>query len=81
MMRAFLRTGMRQKTGTAEFHKELYSKEVIAKAVNDYSEIADIFVKNKEKYWQCLFQNCRFETEQTIREFENYMIDLLNVRG
>ncbi len=71
---------MNQKTGMAEYHKELYPKAIIDKAISDFSGIVSVRVIGNDRYWVCSFENSRFEIGQTMMEFENYMIDLQNVR-
>ena len=37
--------------------------------------------KEDNNYWKCRFKNCRYNTEQTELEFENYLIDYINSKG
>ena len=62
-----------------QLHKNIYRYTIIARAVRDYSELADIEVKETDFYWIVSFSLCRFDEEITRREFENYLIDLENV--
>jgi hypothetical protein len=40
-----------------------------------------IEVEEDNNYWKCRFKNCRYNTEQTELEFENYLIDYINSKG
>lgn len=48
------------------------------KTVSAFSNLSDISVSENEFYHICCFDNSRYETEQTMAEFENYLIDLCN---
>lgn len=58
--------------------KHLYNSATVMKTVSVFSNLADISVSENEFYHICCFDNSRYETEQTMAEFENYLIDLCN---
>lgn len=57
----------------------IFSLSVIEQAVFDYKNICDIILTQNQKYYVCEFLNCKFTLKTTICEFENYIIDLMNV--
>ena len=64
---------------TIKLPRELFDDHTIIKGSLDYRELADICIKDqKEKYYLVSVRNCRYDTLQTTREFENYLIDLQN---
>lgn len=60
--------------------KELYDKSIILSAVQQYHKLAMIKVHEKGNYWECVFTECNYDRRITMREFENYVIDMTNVR-
>lgn len=58
--------------------KDIYNKLMIDKSIVAFSELASIAVFENEKYYICLFTNCRYDIKKTKKEFENYLIDLTN---
>lgn len=59
-----------------ELSKFLYKREIIIKAINDFGELALITLDTKENYYICVFNSCYYDVQQTVDEFENYLIDL-----
>ena len=59
-------------------HKELYQRECVDQAVQDYRALARIKVSSLDKYIGCTFSRCSYSKETTIKEFSNYVIDLMN---
>lgn len=62
-------------------NKEMYSKEVILFAIKQYQELSMIKIVDRGKYWECLFSNCCYNQKITMMEFENYLINIINVRN
>ena len=58
--------------------KELYSKNNILKAIEDYSSLARIAFGQDNSNWLVRFTNCKYDENRTIWEFENYLIELEN---
>ena len=61
------------------FHQELFSCELIFKAVGDYSHLVDISMdwESNGKYVQLVFADPKYDLDTTIREFRNYLIGLV----
>ena len=58
--------------------KEIYPEEQVLRGIRAYSSLAAISVCDAGERWQCAFSSCKFEEGQTVREFENYLIDMGN---
>ena len=58
--------------------KEIYSENCIKKAIADYDSLAKIKYALKGDTWQISFTKCKVDETRTIREFENYLIELEN---
>lgn len=56
----------------------IYSRYIVEKAINDYSEVAKIILGIKKEKMICKFSDSIYDVEKTIKEFENYIIDLSN---
>ena len=44
-------------------------------------QLKNIVVNIEENFLRCVFTNCIYDVEITLKEFENYVIDLNNQRG
>ena len=44
---------------------------------NDFKGLADISIVTDEDYYRIRFNNCIYPVSITIKEFENYVIDLM----
>ena len=62
---------------TQKFDAEIYPLAVIQRAVRDYAEIAQIQIFPFKKYTTCVFYDCVASEELTVKEFGNYLIDLI----
>jgi hypothetical protein len=60
---------------------EIYPVNFIAVAINNYSKIAKISYVVGGGYYEVSFEECTYPVEQTIREFENHLIELVNVKA
>ena len=60
------------------FNKKIYDLQQISLAIKAYSDITQINVMETEDYFILCFHNCKYLIERTVREFENYLIDLTN---
>lgn len=56
--------------------KLLYEEEYIRKAIFDYQNLTTISLSDENTHFVCTFENCKYTVDLTIREFENYVIDL-----
>ena len=61
--------------------KEVYPVSIIREAIKDYERIATIEVSDDGKNYCCTFKHCAVDTARVIREFDNYLIELLNSHG
>jgi len=61
--------------------RELYSVAYIKQAIEAFFELSEITLENIDDYFVCIFNSTKYETEITIKEFENYLIDLCNHLG
>lgn len=61
--------------------KEIYNDSLVNIAVKQFSGISNIVINNEEFYLKCVFSRCVYDVETTLKEFENYVIDLNNQRG
>lgn len=61
-----------------QINSEIFSEKTVKQALDDYKRIAKTSMKNKGEYYIVTFWKCKFDEEQTISEFENYMIGLEN---
>lgn len=59
-------------------NKQIYCSQYIEIAVQAYRSIATIKIVSDKEYWICVFEDCVYDNEITKREFENYMIALVN---
>lgn len=61
-----------------EVNREVFSDAVIEKALFDYRAIAKTSLKKKDRYAIITFWFCKYDENQTTKEFENYLIGLEN---
>lgn len=59
-------------------HEGLYQRQCVEQAVQDYRALARIRVSHSDGYIVCTFSRCSYDRETTIKEFSNYIIDLMN---
>lgn len=60
------------------FHKEIYAGWALQSAVAAYGALATITIRDDDEYHICQFDRCRYEEKLTVKEFQNYLIDLMN---
>ncbi|MBP3531238.1 MAG: HxsD-like protein [Thermoguttaceae bacterium] len=65
---------------TLKLHKEIYRRDVVERAIDDYRELATIVLTVETDYWVCFFEASIASTATTVREFENYLIALSALR-
>lgn len=56
--------------------KELYNAKNIEIAAEAFKGLANIKIKQNEKYYVCTIKSSKYSAEDTFNEFENYIIDL-----
>lgn len=57
---------------------DIYDLNMINYAVESYKKIADISVEKMKRYYVCKFNNCVYDISQTMKEFENFVIQASN---
>lgn len=60
---------------TLKLNKELYSYENLRYCCKDYSKLAKIEIECDLQYWVLNFWDCRYDETETIKEYENYLIE------
>lgn len=61
-----------------KINRNVYSDATIEKTMKVYKNHAVTTVSYKRDYAIVTFWKCRYDEEQTIKEFENYMIGVEN---
>lgn len=61
-----------------KFNRSVYSDETIEKARVAYKNHALTVVTYKQQYAIVTFIKCKYDENQTVKEFENYMIGVEN---
>lgn len=60
-------------------HTSIYNLKEILRAVDAFKALASIRVRLENEYHVCDFRKCKHDVLITQREFENYVIDLMNI--
>ena len=55
-------------------NKELYNTDAVRKTMKAFSALAEISLSETDKYYELICCDCKVNTIQTIREFENYVL-------
>lgn len=58
---------------------DIYLEENIKKTCVIYKEYAEIKVEKINSYIKLTFNNCKYDTDTTMKEFENYLINVENL--
>lgn len=61
-----------------QINSEVFSERTIKQAMNDYKDIAKTSLQVKSKNFIITFWEFKYAEDQTLKEFENYMIGLEN---
>lgn len=59
-------------------NKSIYTQKQILDTISAFSSLCNIKLCDDVAYFICEFYNCIYEIEETKKEFENYLIDLIN---
>ena len=59
-------------------NKEIYDDKYIQIAIQAYQGLAEISYKLNACWWMCSFTATRYDIDLTKKEFENYLIALMN---
>lgn len=63
---------------TLRFKQSLYSLDAIKRATIDYDDICKIEIQADSRYVNCLFTDSKVDTRLAIKEFSNYVLELMN---
>ena len=64
---------------TIEVSKEIYPLEVIQQAIEAFRPISKIRIDDGDQYWTCSATRSKNDLQETLKEFENYLIGLINL--
>lgn len=59
-------------------NRNIYSDRAIKESIKAYKNYALMSVKYNKEYAVVVFWKCKYDENQTIKEFENYMIGIEN---
>lgn len=59
---------------------DVYSLDNIEKTCTVYKDYAKIKIKKKRHRVEVIFDRCRYDSEITMKEFENYLINVESSR-
>lgn len=63
-----------------KLNKDIYLIDNIRYCIEQYSHVCDIAASDDNKYYICVFSNCKYDLSETINEFENYLICYSNMQ-
>lgn len=72
---------MNQADNTVRLLKEIFTKQLIVTAANTFANYASVDITEDKKYFYVSFDNCKYGSDETKKNFENYLIDLSNQGG
>ena len=61
-----------------KINRHIYSDRSIATTLKAYQDFAITTVRYRKDYATVTFWRCKYDEEQTVKEFENYMIGVEN---
>ena len=59
-------------------NNEIYTEVNLKETCSVYHDYARIDISKKIGAWELIFNDCKYDEERTVKEFENYLIDLEN---
>lgn len=59
---------------------EIYSEKNIKETCDVYKDFARIKMKRKDNYIELIFSSCKYDSNVTVKEFENYLINTENMK-
>lgn len=62
---------------TIEYDLDIYPLDIIYTAIKDYNNIASIEINTEGNKAIVTFVHCLYQEKLTIKEFGNYLIDLI----
>lgn len=61
-----------------QINSKVFSEKTVKQALNDYKNIAKTSLQVKGEIFIIKFWKFKYDEDQTLKEFENYMIGLEN---
>lgn len=61
--------------------KKIYNENYIEQCINEFSELSNISIINNKDSCTLVFEDCIYDENTTIKEFENYLIDYSFTKG
>lgn len=58
----------------------IYSIEALNRAIKDYNKIAKVTCRKIGEYYECEFTRCVLEISRVMNEFDNYLLEIMNVK-
>lgn len=71
----------KMKSNVQHYSKLFYTQEAIETAIHDYKRIAAVKLSIEADYYKCEFSKCIVDPMRVMYEFDNYLIELLNLQG
>lgn len=62
-----------------QLSSEIFSRQTIEAAIRAYSGLARIQVESQPGGWLLSFTDCQYDPQLTIREFNNYLVNLSSI--
>lgn len=64
-----------------KLNSNIFSIIHVKKAITAYKDICKIDINEINNYIACEFKDCVYDLEETKKEFENYVINLMNTNN
>lgn len=61
--------------------KDIYGLNVIKSGLSAFADLGDFELFEEEKHYCIKVKNSRYDPTITLKEFENYLLDLINAKG
>lgn len=62
-----------------QLSEDIFSLQTVQAAIQAYSGLARIEMKFQPRGWLLSFTDCQYDPQLTIREFNNYLINLASI--
>lgn len=63
-----------------QLNTDIYSESSIRESCAAYKTYARIKIKKKNRYMELTFDRCKYKPDITMKEFENYLINIENTK-
>lgn len=64
-----------------KLNKKIYNIKFIEECTGNFNDIVKINLEDNLDYWILHFSESIYDSKVTIKEFENYLIDLMYIKG